>query len=94
MLSSRDRTGTGQTVAHTYSQQYAPASHNYAGYTVNQEYMVNTSVPVQETTQANSYPGQSAYATQYGVMQQQQQVPQQAVGYALQEVTQHQQSYY
>jgi len=32
-----------------YSNQYAPPAHNYAtGYAVNQEYMVNPPVPVQE----------------------------------------------
>lgn len=46
-------------------------------------------------TQATSYPAQTANGAQYGVMQQQQQqVPQQRVGYALQGATQHQQSYY
>jgi hypothetical protein len=52
----------------------------------------------EQMTQATSYPAQSAYGAQYGVMQQpqqpQQQVPQQRVGYTLQGATQHQQSYY
>lgn len=43
-----DRAGTGQTATHAYSRQYAPTTLNYAGYSVNQEYMVNTGVPVQE----------------------------------------------
>jgi hypothetical protein len=98
--------GTGQTATHTYSHQYAPATHNYGGYAINQEYVVNSAVPAQE---ANSYSAHPAYGAQYGVMQQQQQqqqqqqlqqqqqqqqVPQQRVGYSLQGPTQHQQAYY
>ncbi|KAG0587705.1 hypothetical protein KC19_2G185300 [Ceratodon purpureus] len=93
-------TGTGQTGTHAYGHQYAP-THSYGGFAINQEYAVNTAVPVQEMTQATSYPAQSAYGAQYGVMQQQQQlqqqqqqVPQQRVGYTIQGATQHQQSYY
>lgn len=43
-----EQTGTGQTAPHAYSHQYAPAAHNYGGYAINQEYGVNTAVPVQE----------------------------------------------
>jgi hypothetical protein len=41
-------TGTGQTATHTYGHQYAPATHTYGGFAINQEYVVNTAVPVQE----------------------------------------------
>jgi len=43
-----EQAGTGQTATHAYSHQYAPTTHNYGGYAINQEYVVNTAVPVQE----------------------------------------------
>jgi len=43
-----EQTGTGQTATHTYSHQYAPATHNYGGYAINPEYVVNNAVPTQE----------------------------------------------